>query len=59
MSKYYEIVIFTAAAKDYADTVLNDLDFGKNIKRRFYRESCTSEGSRFFKDLGKVNPENT
>ena len=31
MSKYYEIVIFTASVKDYADTILNQLDPEKKI----------------------------
>lgn len=26
MNKYYEIVVFTAGLKDYADWILNDLD---------------------------------
>ena len=31
MGKYFEIVIFTAAAEDYADIVLNELDKNKSI----------------------------
>ena len=29
MSKYFELIIFTAAAEDYADIVLNELDKNK------------------------------
>ena len=38
MSKYFEIVIFTAAAEDYADIVLNELDKNKIIKFKLYRK---------------------
>lgn len=32
MSKYYELVIFTAAMQDYADSVLDQIDPNKIIK---------------------------
>ena len=53
MSKIYEIVIFTASAQSYADTVIDLLDpEGVYIAHRLFRESCvkTREGV-LIKDL--------
>lgn len=38
MSKYYEIVIFTAAMQDYADWVIDQIDPEGYIKYRLYRQ---------------------
>jgi RNA polymerase II subunit A small phosphatase-like protein len=40
MSKYYEIVVFTAGQKKYADTILNKIDPKGWISHRLYREHC-------------------
>ena len=41
MSKYYEIVIFTAGLQEYADFILNKLDpENKLISHRLYRQHC-------------------
>lgn len=41
MSKLYEIIIFTASQKIYADPVINQLDPHKQyVSHRLYRESC-------------------
>lgn len=37
MSKYYEVVIFTAAVKDYADWIIDRIDLKKSITHRLYR----------------------
>ena len=40
-SAKFEVVIFTAASKEYADTVLNALDpHNKLIQHRLYRGQC-------------------
>lgn len=54
MSKYWEIVIFTAGLKEYADTIINDLDTQKVISRRFYRDSCVNIEGIYIKDLTKL-----
>ena len=41
MSKYYELVIFTAADQHYADEVINRLDATKAITHRLYRQHVT------------------
>ncbi len=39
--KYFEVMVFTASMKDYADPILNHIDPDSSlIHHRFYRESC-------------------
>jgi len=38
LSIYYEIVIFTAGVREYADWVLNIIDKNGYIKHRLYRQ---------------------
>jgi len=37
LSKYYEIVIYTAAMQDYADWIIMGIDSKEVIKHRLYR----------------------
>lgn len=55
ISKIYDIAIFTAAMKDYADNILDILDPDKNlIKYRLYRHHTSISGMCFVKDLSKL-----
>ena len=54
MAKYFELVIFTAAAEDYADIVLNELDKNKVIKYKLYRKHTEQINGVFIKDLSKL-----
>ena len=55
MSKFFEIIIFTAALKDYADSILDLLDPNKKfIKYRLYRQHTSINGMTFCKDLSKI-----
>ena len=54
MGKYFEIVIFTAAAEDYADIVLNELDKNKAINYKLYRKHTEQVNGIFIKDLSKL-----
>lgn len=56
MSQLYEIVIFTAAAQDYADFILNyiDRDTKKYINHRLYRPHCSYDEGVYVKDLSKL-----
>ena len=54
MAKYFEIVIFTAAAEDYADIVLNELDKNKLINYKLYRKHTEQINGVFIKDLSKL-----
>ena len=54
MGKYFEIVIFTAAAEDYADIVLNELDKNNVINFKLYRKHTEQINGIFIKDLSKL-----
>ena len=56
MSQLFEIVIFTAAAKDYADFILNyiDKDDKKLIDHRLYRHHCDYDDGVYDKDLDRL-----
>jgi len=50
MSEMYEIAIFTASVKDYADSILDSLDReNKLIKYRLYRQHTSLAGIGFVK----------
>lgn len=51
MAKHYEIVIFTAAVKEYADNILDSIDEKKRISHRLYREHTRIEDYVSIKDL--------
>ena len=55
ISKYYELVIFTASLSNYASPLLDILDKEENIKYRLYRENCTFMNGIYIKDLKKLN----
>jgi CTD small phosphatase-like protein 2 len=56
-SKYFEIVIFTAALQDYADWVLDQLDPSGCISHRLYRQHAVFTGSYYVKDLSQIGRE--
>lgn len=51
MSKHYELVVFTAGLKAYADKVLDWLDPKGLISYRLYRQHCTRQNKVYVKDL--------
>lgn len=55
VSEFFEIVIFTAATKDYADKILDHIDEKHEyISHRLYRESTTFYNNIYHKDLSKL-----
>ena len=55
MSSIFDIAIFTAGMKDYADSILDLLDPEKKwIKYRLYRHHTSLSGMCFVKDLSKL-----
>ena len=56
MDKIFNIYIFTASIKEYAEPLLIKLDKKNIIKKKLFRESCTlSEDKKYIKDLNTLN----
>ena len=52
VSKKFEVVLFTASQKPYADRIIDYLDPNRDIfAARIYRESCISTDKGFIKDI--------
>jgi CTD small phosphatase-like protein 2 len=53
VSKKFEIIAFTASKKEYADAILDEIDFErKMIHHRLYREDCINLHDHIYvKDL--------
>ena len=54
MNKYFELVVFTASTKEYADPIINFMDVEKLIHHRLYREHLTNHNDLMVKDLTKL-----
>lgn len=57
VSKWYNLVIFTASVKEYADPVIDYLESEKKyFQNRYYRDHCTlRDGQGYIKDLSSVD----
>ena len=53
----YEVVVYTASLKKYADPLLDLLDVHKVINYRLFRESCTCHQGNYVKDLSVLGRE--
>jgi len=59
MSKYFELVVFTAGLKDYADWILNDFDKAGYVTHRLYRDHTKYRNGVYTKDLSKLGRDLT
>ena len=51
-SEEFEVIIFTASNKNYADAILAHLDpMKKFVHHRLYRDSCVLHNNHYIKDL--------
>jgi len=62
VSKWYDVVIFTAAIENYASAVCDKLEehAGLKLEKRFYRQHCDTislSPMKFTKDISKVSPD--
>ena len=55
MSRFYELVIFTASLSKYADPLMDRLDPDKHCVARLFREHCTFVNGVFAKDMTLLN----
>lgn len=51
MSNFYNLMIFTSSQQEYADTIIDKIDFKRHIKKRFYRQNCIKVSNGYIKDL--------
>ena len=54
VSKYFELVIFTASLSNYASPLLDIIDPQKLCSFRLYREHCTYVNGLYVKDLKRI-----
>lgn len=54
MSRFYEVVIYTASLSLYADPLLDELDPYHYASYRLFREHCTFYNNSFVKDLSAL-----
>lgn len=59
VSEWYDIIIFTASMKQYADPLIDQLDTKRLVKGRLFRESCLSKDGNFIKDLSLIKQDLT
>uniref|UniRef100_A0A7S0EIA9 FCP1 homology domain-containing protein n=1 Tax=Hanusia phi TaxID=3032 RepID=A0A7S0EIA9_9CRYP len=57
VSRWYEVVVFTASLQHYADPVIDLIDPGNCVSRRFFRPSCRVEQGNFLKDISVVRKD--
>lgn len=58
VSKWFNLVIFTASVQEYADPVIDWLEIErKYFSQRYYRQHCTARNGAYIKDLSQVEPD--
>ena len=49
--KLFEVIIYTASMKRYADPIIDSLDVDNNVSHRLYRNNCVYTPNGYIKDL--------
>ena len=58
VSRWYNLVVFTASVQEYADPVIDWLEQEKQFfSARYYRQHCTFRNGAYIKDLSSVEPD--
>ncbi|KAF2100580.1 hypothetical protein NA57DRAFT_36813 [Rhizodiscina lignyota] len=58
VSKWYNLIVFTASVQEYADPVIDWLEMErKYFSGRYYRQHCTQRNGAYIKDLSQVEPD--
>lgn len=58
MSELYEVVIYTAGIKQYAENIVKYIDVNNNIKFILTREECkTDDGKNYVKEIKRIGRE--
>jgi len=53
--QWYDVFVFTASVREYADPLIDKIDPKRVIKKRFFRDSCIcTSGSNYIKDLSFI-----
>ena len=56
VKQYYELILFTAATREYADPILDVIEENKGyyFNHRLYRESCTIIDNNYMKEIRRI-----
>jgi len=56
VKQYYELILFTAATREYADPILDVIEENKGyyFNHRLYRESCTIVDNNYMKEISRI-----
>ena len=58
VSRWYNLVVFTASVQEYADPVIDWLEQErKYFSGRYYRQHCTFRNGAYIKDLSSIEPD--
>ena len=54
-SSEFEVIVFTASSKNYADCIIDHIDPTRNlVHHRIYRDSCFEYQGNFIKNIGRI-----
>jgi CTD nuclear envelope phosphatase 1 len=57
VSQWYDLVVYTASLKKYADPLIDALDVHGVIRERYFRDHCIQVGNNFVKDISIIEPD--